>query len=174
VAGKYPTLNLSVGYITGVVEGRMRPDQKDIFDCAMKQAEYAFHSFDARRAYEWKVTLGFWAVMALTGRFLYGKHLYMSWTLLLLGAALPVFIHGVWLNGIWKAHESDKRVAEEYRAIAVRAMSDDVMDQKFKIAPKVEKTPWKHFSQDWAFRVQISITALLSMALILIAKGFVR
>jgi len=149
----------------------MRPEQKDIFDCSMKQVDYAFRCFDSRRTYEWKVTLGFWLVLALAGRFLYGKHLYAPWYYLVLGSALVVLVHFVWLNGTWKAHESDKIVADTFRAIAVKAMSDAVTNTHFHIPPRVSKTPWRQFLGNWAFRVQISVTLLFVIALILIVKG---
>ncbi len=36
----------------------------------MKQAEFAFNSFQTRRAYEWKITVGMWAVLLLATKFL--------------------------------------------------------------------------------------------------------
>jgi len=37
--------------------------QKDKFDACMKIAEYAVKNFHGRREFEWKVTLGFWALL---------------------------------------------------------------------------------------------------------------
>lgn len=75
--------------------------QAEKVDALMKQAELAYTMHNDRRQWEWKITLGLWAVILTT----IVKDIALPlWVWIVTGA-----IYGlVWLRGVWVANENNK------------------------------------------------------------------
>lgn len=89
----------------------MQPEQ--MIEACMKQAEFSAGRHDARRQYEWKVSLGLWAAILGSIGVLKGRTI--PWWIC---ALVAVFYAGFWLRGIWVANENDKRRVEHFRLLA--------------------------------------------------------
>jgi hypothetical protein len=98
--------------------------QKERFDSCMAQADAAWRSFDTRRGYEWKVTLGLWVAIGATIEFLDRQSIdLMSFGCVPLGwvvlAVIALVVEALyvrlWLMPIWKANERDKSEARHFR-----------------------------------------------------------
>lgn len=71
----------------------------EVYGALMKQADFAFNSFNTRRDYEWKISLGLWGLIALSTQFAFSNFLPVRWWMLILIALGVVFLHGLWLHG---------------------------------------------------------------------------
>ena len=80
-------------------------DQKDRVDSYLKLAEFAAGRWDARKQFEWRVTLGVWAVLVAAILYFRADTLPV-W----LGLAILV-VYGNWLQNIWRRHSSDANLA---------------------------------------------------------------
>lgn len=87
------------------------PSKKpDAFERWARLAELAASRFDSRRSYEWKITLGFWAVLltSLNESWASPQMPWGWWVVLLTGFTY------FWLGGVWVANRSDKSRYESY------------------------------------------------------------
>jgi len=73
----------------------------------MQLANFWFTRYAARHQYEWKVTLGVWALLAAAAPFLLDKKI-AHLEYFALGVVLG---HALWLRGIWAANERNLRDA---------------------------------------------------------------
>jgi hypothetical protein len=99
-------------------------DDSQRLQACMKQAEFYTHLFDARRNYEWKVTLGFWTllILAIGTRPLSGNlPIWLGLPTIVLLGGTHIF---VWLRGVYVAHETDKRRAFHFAAHAEMILLD--------------------------------------------------
>ena len=78
---------------------------KEQFDSCMKLAEFGTARGDARRHYEWKLTMGIWAV--LVAAVIYFK----VDTLPIWPGGLSLFVYACWLQGLWRRNASDAEFA---------------------------------------------------------------
>ena len=74
---------------------------KEKFDACMEQAKFAFQMHNARRPWEWRLTLGLWALIIAS--VVRGIHVPLwAWIIF---AALYIFF---WVGPIWAANENNK------------------------------------------------------------------
>ncbi|MBI4183582.1 MAG: hypothetical protein HY521_06270 [Proteobacteria bacterium] len=132
--------------------------QKEKFDALMKQAEYAFASFNGRRQYEWKVNFALWTVIVAAIGYLKGTPI--PWWLGVLGAV----VHGYFLWGISGANKNDKLMADHFRDQAARILCDPEY-RVLKPPPRISSV-YDHLCafKNWAHLSQLIVTILLLMA----------
>ncbi len=99
--------------------------RKDQFDAYIAQADFAWRSFDTRRAYEWKITLGLWA--AIGGAIVFVKDISdisisVWWTGI---GALIIGLTYVtqWLVPLWRRNAEDKKRADKFQKCAEEILS---------------------------------------------------
>ncbi len=80
--------------------------------------EAAWRSFDARRAYEWKLSFGLWTALALTAGALISREpakvLHANWSALvctIAGAAVVVVVHMWWTHNCRLRNDRDRRLS---------------------------------------------------------------
>ena len=79
----------------------------------MRMADFCYNQFSTRRSYEWKVTLGFWAVI-LSSIIISEVQPPPLWVAVLI---YLLYIFG-WLRSTWVANDNDKK--RVYRGIEVK------------------------------------------------------
>src|SRR5882672_1339450 len=91
--------------------------QAEVFDACMRQAEFAYAMHNDRRKFEWKVTLGLWALIVAS---------------LVKGVALPLWLwltvvgfYGfLWISQIWTANQNNKDWYDHFMVHAVKVLAD--------------------------------------------------
>jgi hypothetical protein len=140
-------------------------NEKDRFDSCIKLAEFWAGRFDARREYEWKISLGFWGVLvaAIHYRSEILQVLPKSSFLLALTLILVFLLFlGVWLFPLWKRHYTDKKQEFHYLEQGERLFADpnhNTMAADFKKLQS-EATLGK-FLMDWAMLFHSGTTLAL-------------
>jgi hypothetical protein len=89
-------------------------EPKDQYDCCAKLAELAFRSFDARRENQWKLSVGLWALILLTTKFLFRSG-HPSLYLCVGTALLVVALHASFVCGVWTKNAYDEKVHYYFR-----------------------------------------------------------
>ena len=127
-------------------------------NASMKQAEFAFNSFDTRRQYEWQVTFAFWTALLISTRFLSEK----GESFPFLAGVLVILAHGYWERGVWLVNGNDKRIADTFRRYAY-----DYIKNPSKPLPEFPKkwdssdcgywTGWLDWAQSFQWGVTIAI-----------------
>lgn len=92
---------------------------KEQFEACMKLADYSAGRHNARRDYEWKVSLGLWAALFASAPALKGIQLPI-WTIWL----VPTFYAIFWLRGLSIANANDKSLTEHFRTEAEKIARD--------------------------------------------------
>ena len=134
--------------------------RKEKFDGCMRQAEFAFNSFHTRRAYEWKVTLGFWAATVLATQFLYDKPLNFRCIVWICAPMVIVIFHGLFLWGMRRAGKTDKDVYEKFREYAIEVLAGREPTD-IKLPSLVSWWSWDLF--DWSQSFQLATTLALAV-----------
>jgi hypothetical protein len=75
------------------------------------QAEYWRRCWNARREYEWKITIGIWTLALLSVGFAKGG--LPAWAVIVI-ASLLLLLCLFWLKGLWKANGADRSMEEGY------------------------------------------------------------
>ena len=144
---------------------------KDRFDACMKIAEYGAHNFHGRRNFEWKVTLGFWALLAVSIAFVKQDPAWMAQRPNLLWFA-PAGVVGYiifWLRGIWVANANDKAIANHFLFEAEKILRHPG-HMPVKLPAKISGRRWLiGFLTDWSVLFQIITTAFLALIFYLAA-----
>jgi len=146
--------------------------EKDKFDACMQIAEYAAKNFHGRREFEWKVTLGFWALLAAAIAFV--QHDQQG----IVAKAIPHWLVPAsvvgflffWLRPIWVANDNDKSMAHHFLFEAERILHDPKRTLGHcppKISVKTIKW-WIGFLTDWSLLFQSITTGFLAVILYLI------
>ncbi len=130
----------------------------------------AYKSFNDRRVYEWKLNLAIWTALVLViaallqqkngeGLQLHGQ----LWPCLAgVFAIAIVFLHGLWNNWAALANQLDKDISHHNRN-AMQEMAAPFPEELWeKIRAHREREGWRQ----WGHFVEISITAVLSFAMV--------
>jgi len=145
------------------------------FDACMKIAEYAANNFHGRREYEWKVTLGFWALLAAAIAFVQhdpnglAAKAIPHWF-------VPASVIGfafLWRRPTWVANENDKSMAHHFLFEAERIIHDPNYTPSYhplKITIISVKW-WIGFLSDWSPWFQLVTTGFLAAILYLILSN---
>lgn len=148
----------------------MTPKEK--FDACVKQAELGASRWDQRRSYEWKMTLGLWAGILASGKFIADKEWHISLPVLIIAGLLLLIAYAhFWLRGLWAANQSDKDWEFHFRREAAKILHGN----QNEIGPPPTRTrpSWKFVLIDWSLQFQLLITIfILAVAIAIIAaKG---
>jgi len=127
----------------------------------MKQADFCAGRHDARREYEWKVTLGFWALIlgaiAFLKNYISEGHK-IDWRLIPIIGVGYAFL---WLRGVWVANKNDQLRAFHFRDAAEQTL----LDANYKLLASPVKVcgfkKWFGFLFDWAMQFQLFVTVFL-------------
>jgi hypothetical protein len=135
--------------------------EKDKFDACLALAEFSGDRFDSRRDYEWKVTVGFWTLLAVSIAFLFEKSVRIPWWF------IPVIIvlHCVWLRGVNVGHRNDVRRAFHFRQEAEFCLlhDDHVIVESPAVLQPSELAWWFGFLGNWATLFETLTTTALTL-----------
>jgi hypothetical protein len=139
----------------------MTPEER--FDASIKLAEFSAGRWDARRSYEWKLSLGLWALLAAAIHSFRVDHI-PAW-LPLASIGLYVF----WMNNIWWSNYLDRMMMRAYREHCTDLLNQagPVYLQLYK--PKLARWLAEHprtnrflgVFADWSSLFQIVVTSVL-------------
>lgn len=138
--------------------GTTEDDSRVRIESCLRLAELSARLFEGRRQYEWKVTLGFWALIVAAIKYLEGKRLPLCVYLV-----VPVVFGFVWLRGVYVAHENDKRTMYFYR----EASHELLLNPSYVVhKPEVMIRPltpewWIGFLFSWATFFEFATSVLL-------------
>jgi hypothetical protein len=137
---------------------------KDRFDGCMKIAEFAIKNFHDRREYEWKITLGYWTILAAA---IVSKDAtkvaVRPWMVLTSTLIFAI----IWLRGVWVANSRDRSRAYHYRDAAARIL----IDPEYKLLEETQPINWRNnswwvgFLADWSALFQLVTTFALAIVL---------
>lgn len=147
--------------------GAGHEEDMGIFNACIRMAEIGFGRWDARRSYEWKITIGLWTLLAAA--------IYRGFEILpLLVGLLVVVGHGWWLRNIWVRHASDANLAWHFFNQGQRFLA------KYGVESLPERTDIRigrgrdrpggsirAFLSDWAMGFQFAVTVGLIAVLYL-------
>ena len=137
----------------------MTPHER--FEACMKLAEFGASRHDGRREYEWKVTLGLWAVIVAAIATFHGQTL-PKW----LGYVTIFVFAFLWLRGVWVSNEKDKTLSLHYRRQAEQLLTNSSPTSEVSFTSTI---PWYKqafgFLFDWSMLFQLVTTiGLLKLA----------
>ncbi len=126
----------------------------------------AWTSFDRRRDYEWKVSLGIWTVLATLTGILLSKEIAVSGMVVFGGSLLFVVtivaLQSYWQKGIANANDTDRAVADYYASLMAEELRIPLLPPELKEKMRLRQTGLKSYSH----RFQILVTIVLGFALI--------
>ena len=137
--------------------------QEDQINALLKQAEFWHELFNGRRNFEWKITLGLWAVILTTISIYitddYEKHI--DWWIFL----IPIGLHIFWLRGVWVAHQNDKKRMYHYQnqAESLLINNNHEIEKQPKRISCDELEWWFGFLGDWSMTFQLLTTIGLTI-----------
>jgi hypothetical protein len=143
---------------------------KEQFEACMKLADYSAGRHNARRDYEWKVSLALWAALLASAPVLKGIQLHALSILL-----VPVFYAAFWLRGLWIANANDKNLTEHFRAEAEKIARDPTSITILASPQKLSGSrPHFHFMKDWAMQFHFMATLGISWLVWAYATGAMK
>jgi hypothetical protein len=158
------------------------PALKDRIDFCDRASKRAYTSWNDRRQYEWKLSIALWTVLAVSVGFFTEKGIVVT-TLPYLGFATCVFaVYLLWLRGIWRANEFDRRMQFHYDDQARKLLghpnhqflnfpyvsNDEEAKKLYEEFEEKYLGEWKH-PRGWKFALHYShLTYLLTVALLLV------
>jgi hypothetical protein len=95
-----------------------RLNGKDGYDACMRLAEFFAKRNDGRRSYEWKVTLGLWALLVGAIRYKKDVQALPAWLHTWLFFAVGLIYAFLWLRPLADSHRNDKIMSIYYRELA--------------------------------------------------------
>ncbi len=137
---------------------------KERFDACFKLAQFSAGRWDARRAYEWRLSLGLWALLAVAIH---------SFRVDYIPAVLPWLIgagYVFWINNIWWSNFLDRMLMRTYREYCTTLLNEDGVIYTDKHKPKIAKWFSDHpkFNRyfgvfaDWSSLFQMVVTFVLT------------
>jgi hypothetical protein len=139
-------------------------NEKERLDGYLALVKHHAERHDKRREYEWKISLGIWG--ALLGTVAVVKDVSLNTVWFWVAGGVICAIYGlVWLPGVSKANEIDKRLWQRFRdqAADVLHAGPQHIPSRLEI-PKPSR--WEAFL-DWSILAQFLITITLYVAIAL-------
>lgn len=137
-------------------------DQKDLIKACLDLAAFSADRFDARRDYQWKITLGIWSLLAAGAAFSYGKPFALPWLFI----PSVTLLHSIWIRGVYVGNYNDRTKAYHFREQAEQCLIDK--NQKVLRSPAMIKRWrwrwWIGFLANWANLFEVIATATLATA----------
>jgi hypothetical protein len=140
-------------------------NQKDRFDSCMKLAEFGAARWDARRRYEWSLSLGLWALLA-AAIYQFRIEMIPGWVFI-----IGPIIYLLWMNNIWWSNYIDRNLMRAFRDHARAILSVDHIKFEYPyrrpvaewVTHRVTLNRWVGFLLDWAAFFQIAVTSTLAI-----------
>ncbi len=138
--------------------------QNERYKAYLDIAQFAFKCWDARRQYEWKITLAWWALLAVAIAKKNDLRLEVPWWILVLVLVLYEFL---WRRGVWAANERDKKICFYFRDAADEVLRNpayvpaETADQRQRISWCCRSLG---FLRTWVTWFDLVVTALLLAA----------
>jgi hypothetical protein len=145
---------------------------KERFDACMEIAKYGSNNFHGRRNFEWKVTLGYWALLAAAVAFVKQNPTWIEQRPYLLWFA-PISVLGFivfWLRGIWVANANDKALGNHFLFEAEKIIHNPDHMPETHPAKITGCRLFIGFLKDWSAWFQIITTGFLALILYLAAR----
>lgn len=125
----------------------------------LRLAELASSRHDQRRQYEWKVSLGLWALLAIGSlRSEALPRIHAS-----IGAGVVFLYALLWLRGVWVANANDKSLAQFYWTAAEGRLRGDTKglgERPARLSPSSWDF-WIGFLKNWAMQFHFVVTMVL-------------
>lgn len=155
----------------------MTDEQKNQFDALEVLRRSAWESLDHRRPFEWKVSIALWtAYAAFIGTTVTGKGTSITtasaWVTGIL-ALLVLALHWLWLRGIYRSYNADKRIVILFRNEMMKKVGVEFPEDLEKILKDVRGT-WVAFFRNWNSVFQFGVTGVLTFAAILVVVSGVQ
>ena len=129
----------------------------DKINLCIELAKLAYTKHNDRRAYEWKVTLGLWAVILAS----IGKNIAIP----LYVRLAVVFLYGYfWLLPLWTANNKDKLRHDHYTQIAANLLRNPHTRVTESPDPPSGADRFRQFRKDWAMKFHFFATLFLALA----------
>jgi hypothetical protein len=131
---------------------------KEQFDACMKLAEFGAARWDARRRYEWSLSVGVWALLAAaigTLRF----EVLPIWI-----GVVAVSLYGWWSFNLWRRNKWERQFMWNFLFEAQRICSK----HEIKTVKSDESLWARFFVLDWAVQFQFGATLLLTVVVYLV------
>jgi hypothetical protein len=111
-------------------------------ELCIKLSDIGAARWNRRRDVEWKITLGFWAAILATAKFLHEASVPVKgcWAYGVAAALLLVVYALVWLRGMWAANESDKKWEFHFRRAAALFLEGEQL-RNLMLPDKTERPP---------------------------------
>jgi hypothetical protein len=144
---------------------KITEDQKRLFDALFELYQTAWKQFNERRAYEFKISLTFWAALAaaIAGS-LRLKNLPGSRFTLILVSLFVFALHWIWCRGIGEAQRAERKIAFFYERELQKIAGVEFDEDLSKFLDSLKGT--MGLLTNWTYRFQLGVTAFLGMALI--------
>lgn len=148
----------------------MDEDHKRRFDAIAQLYQRNWEQFNDRRRHEFKVTLTYWAALAVASagslKLAHIPKIHGGNFTLVGFALLIILLHALWVRGVWRAQGTDQHIAIFYQKI-LQTLSDTEFDQKMKgFLEKRTKQMGKLSHPSAIF--EIGVTVLLAATFVLI------
>ena len=140
---------------------------KEQFDACAKLAELAGGRHDARRSYEWKVSLGLWAALLASAAVI--KTSLPWWS----PFALTAFYVVTWLIPLWMANDNDKIRFDHFYSEAARVLTVGVHGIGSDPRPRTGSALDRGYFKDWSMLFHTLVTFVLAMMVVLKSRGYV-
>lgn len=131
-------------------------------------AAFSAGRFDARRDFEWKVTVGVWTVLAVSVGFSYGKAFTIPWWFI----PAVTSLHAFWVRGVYVGNQNDIKKAYHFREQAELCLLNS--DHKVTPSPTLIKRfslQWHlGFLSNWATGFEVLVTAGLATAACMVSR----
>jgi len=138
------------------------------FDACMKQAEFFSKKGFNRQAYQWKVTLGLWALIAAAVSFLWGKNVLVPWWAFVTVLLVYAFL---WVRPVAHRNYDDQQLEWYFTRVAwsVLAANLTTAEHMLKELRPPKTRLWSRqalfgFLWNWAHLFEFLTTALLLVA----------
>ncbi len=135
---------------------------KEKIESWLNLLKHAAERFDARRNFEWKISLGLWAGLLGVAHFLKdsGTPSIPLWPFLLISAVYGL----VWLPGLWQANDNDKNLVNYYRRQVEILVGVDWTGKEMEFPDKNEGLLNRlQAFKDWSIQFQFAVTLGLSL-----------
>lgn len=144
-------------------------DAKERFDAYVKLAEFWVSRHDARREYEWKVSLGVWGVLVAAIHYSADAKRIFPSSLCVLTLTLIIaflFFWLTWLFPLWKRNHSDKEKGFHYVYEGQQILSDPNHIAALPDLTKIKAdSAFGGFVWDWSMFFQAVTTIALLIVL---------
>jgi hypothetical protein len=145
--------------------------EQEQFDSFMKLAQFCFERWQERRTYEWKVSLGLWAVLIGAPSYLKAQGVAFSWWAT--GLVLTGLVIGhawFWVRNNWISNQMDIKTAFHFVEHAERLLTGSGREPEERLHPEQFRkscSPFEFLSYG-ACQSQVFATAFLAFGLFLV------